>query len=312
MSDSGTLRHSGYLVVANGSAGSSDSGRIETAAGLLASDGPTELMWLDDLDVTALPAAVGNRRLVIAGGDGTIHLVIDALHRADRHRDVVVGLLPAGTGNDTARGLGLPLDVAAAARSIIAGCPEWLAALSVCVGDGPQELVLNALHLGVGAEAAARAAPWKRVLHRFAYPAGAAVVGATYQPFPVDAVIDDVAVGSHDALAVIVAHGSSIGGGVELVGDASLSEPSARLLVVGAAPRLRRLGIGLAGLRGTLDAHDEVLSFQLSDHAVLRLDRSIAANIDGELASWSGEVRIDVVPHAWQVLRPPPAASGER
>ena len=50
----------------------------------------------------------GGRRVVVAGGDGSLHAVVAALHRRNELADAVLGLLPLGTGNDFARGVGDP------------------------------------------------------------------------------------------------------------------------------------------------------------------------------------------------------------
>jgi diacylglycerol kinase family enzyme len=62
--------------------------------------------------VSADPAAI-----VIAGGDGTLNRVVNALDGAD----VPIGLLPIGTGNDFARAMCVPRSAEAAARLIVAG-----------------------------------------------------------------------------------------------------------------------------------------------------------------------------------------------
>ncbi len=59
----------------------------------------------------AAAAGSGADRLVVAGGDGTI--APSALAAADA--GVPLGVLPAGTANDFARALGLPLDLGRAA-----------------------------------------------------------------------------------------------------------------------------------------------------------------------------------------------------
>ena len=69
---------------------------------------------------TASCTAPGSRRIVVAGGDGSLHAVIAALHRRNELKNAVLGLLPMGTGNDFARGLGIPLDIEEAARVILA------------------------------------------------------------------------------------------------------------------------------------------------------------------------------------------------
>ncbi|GFZ83492.1 lipid kinase [Elstera cyanobacteriorum] len=65
-----------------------------------------------------LVAQAGEADLILAvGGDGTVNSVAAAAYRTG----LPVGLIPAGTANDLARTLGLPLDPAAAAQVILAG-----------------------------------------------------------------------------------------------------------------------------------------------------------------------------------------------
>ena len=52
-------------------------------------------------------ADAGMDRLLIAGGDGLIHHALPALAGSD----IAVGIIGVGTGNDFARGLGLPTDL---------------------------------------------------------------------------------------------------------------------------------------------------------------------------------------------------------
>ena len=52
----------------------------------------------------------GCRRIVVAGGDGSLHAVVTALHRRHELASRTLGLIPLGTGNDFARTLGIPLD----------------------------------------------------------------------------------------------------------------------------------------------------------------------------------------------------------
>jgi diacylglycerol kinase (ATP) len=60
--------------------------------------------------------ADGMSRLVLAGGDGLIHLSLPALAETD----VVLGIVPVGTGNDFARALGLPTKLNLAVTSALA------------------------------------------------------------------------------------------------------------------------------------------------------------------------------------------------
>src|SRR5689334_23125774 len=68
--------------------------------------------------ISADVIASGADAVALIGGDGTIHLGAQVLARSG----MPFGVIPAGTGNDFARGLGVPLgDPVAAADLIVAG-----------------------------------------------------------------------------------------------------------------------------------------------------------------------------------------------
>lgn len=65
-------------------------------------------------------AAVASKKidgLFVIGGDGMVHMAVNACV----HTDIPVGVIPAGTGNDSARALGIPhKDALAAVRLLLA------------------------------------------------------------------------------------------------------------------------------------------------------------------------------------------------
>jgi YegS/Rv2252/BmrU family lipid kinase len=75
----------------------------------------------EDLARAALRA--GTRRLIVAGGDGSLNEVVHGVMTAGLAdtREVTLALAPHGTGNDWARSLGIPTDPRGAARSIASG-----------------------------------------------------------------------------------------------------------------------------------------------------------------------------------------------
>ncbi|TNC48172.1 diacylglycerol kinase [Rubellimicrobium rubrum] len=78
--------------------------------------------------------------IIAAGGDGTIMTVAGAVAGSGRH----FGVLPLGTFNYFARGLGIPEDPAGAARVILDGLTR-----SVSVGDVNGHVFLNNISLGI-------------------------------------------------------------------------------------------------------------------------------------------------------------------
>ena len=66
----------------------------------------------------AQPAPERERLLIVAaGGDGTIGAVANYVASTD----AVLGIIPAGTSNDVARSLGIPMRIEDAARLLTAG-----------------------------------------------------------------------------------------------------------------------------------------------------------------------------------------------
>ena len=85
------------------------------------------LLTSDDTDLAAAVREAGDRRVVLVGGDGTVHafanLGLPALPPA--------ALLPAGRANNIARALGIPVDWDAAAELAVRGRPAAVDALDV-------------------------------------------------------------------------------------------------------------------------------------------------------------------------------------
>jgi diacylglycerol kinase (ATP) len=83
----------------------------------------TSLEELDDALATA------ERRVVLLGGDGSLHAAANSSFRAE------LALIPAGGANNVARSLGIPTDFAAAARLAVEGAARPLDAIAVSDGS---------------------------------------------------------------------------------------------------------------------------------------------------------------------------------
>jgi diacylglycerol kinase family enzyme len=94
----------------------------------------------DPADEAARAAREGFRIVVAAGGDGTVAGVAHALAGTD----VALAVLPLGTFNYFARGLGMPEDPAAAAEAILAGSSH-----DIAVGTLNGRVFLNNVSIGL-------------------------------------------------------------------------------------------------------------------------------------------------------------------
>jgi diacylglycerol kinase family enzyme len=158
------------LLIANADAGSADRVRLDEALEVLRRHADVEVATTGNPgELDGVLHRRGGRRVVVAGGDGSLHAVVAALHRRNELADAVVGLLPLGTGNDFARGSDIPLEPAAAAELIVSGEVRPVDLIVDCVG----EVVVNNVHVGVGAQASHKARTWKKALGRVGYVVGA-------------------------------------------------------------------------------------------------------------------------------------------
>lgn len=108
-------------------------------------------------------ARVEGRELVVAaGGDGTVHEVVNGLLAEGPGEGVpMLGLIPAGSGCDYARTFGVPSDIEGAVAGLVTeAAPRLVDVGQVDYQDGANRrscLFTNVAQAGIGAEVAARA-----------------------------------------------------------------------------------------------------------------------------------------------------------
>jgi diacylglycerol kinase (ATP) len=147
------VRGSGLLLVANANASGLTGNRaiVDDAASALRSFGARvesrltrSARELDEL------VSEEERRVVLFGGDGTLHAVANIQgHKPE------IALLPRGRANNIARALGVPLDLQAAARLAVQGIAHPLDGIAV-KAPGLSMTALEGVSVGFHAQARAR------------------------------------------------------------------------------------------------------------------------------------------------------------
>jgi diacylglycerol kinase (ATP) len=140
------------LIVNANASGNGDSGDAVGRATRALRDAGARVrarLTADEEELTATVREVEDRRLVLVGGDGTLH----ALANLDLPVLPPAALLPAGRANNIARALGIPVDWAAAAQLAVRGRAAAVDALRVVT---PKRALFAVEGVSAGFHAAAR------------------------------------------------------------------------------------------------------------------------------------------------------------
>jgi diacylglycerol kinase family enzyme len=293
----------GLLLVTNADAGSADDDQVEAALDVLRAGydvevcptaGPEELR-------EALASSQAST-VVVAGGDGSLHALVNALAGLDLLRRRTVGLVPLGTGNDFARAAGLPLDPGDASRVVIGRTTREVD----LVVDDTGTIVVNGVHLGVGAQASRAAESWKERLGRVGYLVGAVVAGVRPEFVRVGVTVDGEVLVEPDrrVAQVAVGNGPTVGGGTPLTPEAELTDGRVDVLVSYAVGALSRLGY-IATLRLGKHHHRSDVEYLRGREVTVVSDEDFWVSTDGEVEGPLRRRTWTVEPAAMTLLLPP-------
>jgi diacylglycerol kinase (ATP) len=258
-------------------------------------------------DFTALTAAVRQAldaggpaeadALVIVGGDGMVSLAVNAVAQTG----VPFGIIPSGTGNDMARGLGIPLD----------SLDDAVAVLRTALAAGPRTIDAGRVHHTHGTTwfggvlSAGFDALVNERANRMTRPRGASryviallaelvTLRARRYELTVDGVSSTVS-----ASLIAVANNTSLGGGMTVTPDALIDDGLLDLFRVGALSRVRFLRLFPKVFSGSHTGLDIV---DISRVSRVRIDADdVIAYADGERVG-PLPVEVEVVPGALRIL----------
>lgn len=242
-------------------------------------------------------AASGAERLVAAGGDGSLACVARGAARAG----VPLAVVPTGTANDFAAGLGLPTDVEEACRLAVSG--ERTRALELGWAGGRP--FLNVASVGLAPEAAERADELKEGAGALAYPLGAIRAAASAEPIRCRVSADGELVLDGDAWQVSVACTGSFGGGASLEADATDGKLDLIVIEGGSRARLAKHALGmrlgnLEGQDGVIDRRCSIVELRLeADNARLNVDGEL---VDAEEPAERGTIHFSVEQAAFELI----------
>jgi diacylglycerol kinase (ATP) len=244
-------------------------------------------------------AAQGVERILVVGGDGTLHEVVNGL---DLPASCTIGLLPAGTGNDLARSLGIPLDVEDAIEVVRAGEAHATDVMTVDV-DGLAEVAVNAACGGFGGEVNARLT--QELKDRWGPMAYVKASLDALREIPVHQLrlrFDDRDVAELPVHSLVIANGAYAAHGVCVAPGARPDDGVLAVHAVLPRPLKDLLAVAPAVLRGEVPDADHYRVWTC-EVVTVEARETLEVSVDGELRS-GRRFRYEARPGALRIFRP--------
>jgi diacylglycerol kinase (ATP) len=200
------------------------------------------------LDLARQCVADGVDALVVCGGDGMVHLGVQAVATTT----TVLGIIPAGTGNDVARYFDLPrTDPEAAADRVIAGRTR-----TIDVARSGSQFFATVLAAGFDAIVNERANRMTWPKGQMRYNLATLAELRTFEPLPYTLQIDDQRL-TLEAMLVAIGNGPSFGGGLRITEGAVLDDGLLDIVIIKPMSKLELIRTYPKLFKGTHVTHPQ-------------------------------------------------------
>jgi diacylglycerol kinase (ATP) len=236
--------------------------------------------------------AAGVESLVVVGGDGMVHVAVQALAGTD----VNLGIVPAGTGNDVARYLDIPRKDPQAAADVVVG--SHVRTIDVAKA-GPTYFV-TVLAAGFDSKVNERANRMRWPRGQMRYNLATVAELRVFEPLPYTLEMDGE-VRRLDAMLVAVGNGPSFGGGLRITHGAEIDDGLLDVVIIKPMSKVE-----LVKTYPKLYTGGHVHHPQYEHHRV----RAVTVAAPGVVAYADGErvgslpLTVEVAPRALRVLVP--------
>ncbi|NLY46360.1 MAG: diacylglycerol kinase family lipid kinase [Tissierella sp.] len=220
--------------------------------------------------------------VVAVGGDGTINEVTSGLLKKDKG---ILGIIPAGTGNDLSRSLGIPLNPREALERILKGNTKEIAA-----GESNGHHFLNISSVGFDVAVLTNLERVrKRVKGRFSY---VLAVIFTLMKFVKKTVTLDIdgEIYYKNLLLLAVGNGKYYGGGMMVLPNADLFDDYLHVCLIKDISNLRALTIFPVIFKGNHLKFTKYVEIYKAKSIKITCNSPLLLNVDGEVLEEDNEI----------------------
>ena len=250
---------------------------------------------MEAVDVTKMGIDAGFSHIVAMGGDGTINEVANGLLGSE----ATLAVIPAGTGNDFVRMLGIPSNPMQAIGTLLDGITRTIDLGQI--GDG--RCFINGLGIGLDAQVARDVLKMERMRGAPAYLTAAIRQVFKFQAFPVTLSTTEEQL-DLTCLSLGIANGIFAGGGFKLAPKADIEDGLIDISALGDYPKLERL-YRLPKVRAGKHADWRKTTYRQTSEVTVSSPKKLIAHVDGEPYRLpSDSFTVKALPQALRVLVP--------
>lgn len=226
----------------------------------------------------------GAEKLIVAGGDGIVHLAIQAVAGSS----TALGIIPSGSGNDFARAVGLPMGIEEASKVALSQASK----IDLLKVDN--RWVASVLTFGFSADVNTRADKMRRPKGPSRYTFATLFCLPKLQGKSLEFLVDDRRY-VFDLILGTVANTSDFGGGMKIAPDADPADGKSNLTLVADIGRIELLRFFRRVFDGSHLLHPKVHT--LEGKVIDIISEGFDIWGDGELVAVS-PIRIELAPQA--------------
>jgi YegS/Rv2252/BmrU family lipid kinase len=241
----------------------------------------------------------GTERIIVAGGDGSIHEAVNGIMRA--RNNARLGVIPTGTGNDFAKACEIPLDWELATQMLgsrIRTDARWR---RIDIGRMNDRYFANGAGIGFDAKVTKVARSYRWPIGDFVYLLAIlrCLVDGVATP-DMEIVADELSTTGPVTLAN-VSNGAWVGGMFHIAPMADNADGRLELVIADRVSRLRILSLLPKLVRGEHLGQAEVSHASVRS-VTIEASEPVPSHLDGEVGELASRFEIEILPAALEML----------
>ncbi|MCL4259331.1 MAG: diacylglycerol kinase family lipid kinase [Anaerolineales bacterium] len=248
----------------------------------------------------------GYERVIAMGGDGTVHEVVNGIMQAPEGKRPILGVVPVGSGNDFAHGIGVVKQSDQALRHALSGEASAIDLALMTDGNGRKVYFDNTLGVGFGAMVTIRShrLPLLRGFLMYLVSVIQAIV-VDHNPIAMKIQTDSES-WEQKVIYLVLCNGPREGGGFLIAPEAKVDDGILHYAMITDVSRAMMFRIVPEVMKGTHGRFKEVKMGTCKKFSV-SADRPLYIHTDGEIFAGLGtdvrNVSFEVLPSALKVVR---------